>query len=301
MQTPLSSRRQGTVLCLLVGLDTICYNTGMSGRIRKLIALDLDGTLLTTQKRITDRTKKALEGAFAAGLEPVVVTGRPLSGLPEELEEIPQIRYAITSNGAVTTDLHTGTAFRSRLIQPSIAEKIVPVPEEAGWIYSVFINGIGYCNPATYGHLRKFFAGTVLDTYVQRSRRRADDMESLIRASAGVENIWIVCNNPEQAASLGDQIQKQWDLQIFRTAPNDIEAGALGADKGAALKDLYQFLKIKRENVFAIGDNHNDLTMLQTAGTAIAMGNATEEIRRIAHQITDTNDEDGVAKVLETL
>lgn len=269
--------------------------------MRKLIALDLDGTLLTTDKKISDRTRRALAGAIEAGMELVVVTGRPLSGLPEELDEIPQIRYAITSNGAVTTDIRTGRVLRSCLIRPSIANRIVPIPEEARWIYSVFIDGIGYCAPFAYDHLRTFFTGTVLDTYVQRSRRKAEDMEGLISSSAGVENIWIVCDSPEQAAALGDKICERLDLQIFRTAPNDIEVGAPGADKGAALEDLYRSLKIRREQVFAVGDNHNDLSMLQSAGTAIAMGNASEEIRNIAHKITDSNDNDGVAKILESL
>lgn len=269
--------------------------------IRKLIALDLDGTLLTTQKRLSDRTRRALAEASAAGVEPVVVTGRPLSGLPEELEEVPQIRFAITSNGAVTTDLRAGHALRSRLIEPSTAARIIPIPEEAGWIYSVFIDGIGYCNPSTYKHLRDFFTGTVLDNYVQRSRRQADDMEKLIFSSGGVENIWIVCEEREQASLLSSRIRERLNLQIFRTAPKDIEIGAPAADKGAALEDLYRSLGIRREHVLAIGDNHNDRSMLLSAGTAIAMGNATEEIQSIAHQIADTNDNDGVAKVLESL
>lgn len=273
----------------------------MSVLFRKLIALDLDGTLLTTQKRLSDRTRRAIAEASAAGVEPVVVTGRPLSGLPVELEEIPQIRFAITSNGAVTTDLRTGHAIRSRLIEPSAAAKIIPVPEEAGWIYSVFIDGTGYCNPSAYQHLRELFTGTALDDYVQRSRRQTDDMENLILSSGGVENIWIVCEDPEQAALLGRRIRDRLNLQIFRTAPKDIEVGAPAADKGAALEDLYQSLGIPREHVFAIGDNHNDLSMLLSAGTAIAMGNASGEIRAIAGQITDTNDNDGVAKVLESL
>jgi len=273
----------------------------MCDEFRKLIALDLDGTLLTSEKKITERTRKALEDAWEAGVEPVVVTGRPLSGLPEELEEIPQIRFAITSNGAVTTDLHTGKVLRSFLIRPSEAARIIPIPEQAEWIYSVFIDGMGYCNASAYTQLREHFTGTVLDRYVQRSRRKTDDMRSLVQSSDGVENIWIVCDSPEKASSLGARIREHLNLQIFRTAPNDIEVGAPGADKGTALEDLYHSLKIRKEHVFAIGDNHNDLPMLQAAGTAIAMGNASGEIQGIADRITDTNDQDGVAKVLERL
>jgi len=300
MQSSLSSIKVSQIRHI-EGAAGICYNTVMSSQLRKMIALDLDGTLLTADKRISDRSRKALSEAGAAGFEPVVVTGRPLSGLPEELEEIPQIRYAITSNGAVTTDLHSGAVLRSQLIPASMAETIIPVPEKAGWLYCVFVDGIGFCAPQSYQKLRALFDGTVLDSYVQRSRRKTDHIEELIRTSPGVENIWIVCETPGQASELSARILEKSDLQVFRTAPKDIELGAPGADKGSALRELYRSLGIQREDVIAIGDNHNDLLMLEEAGTAVAMGNATEEIRRISHKITDTNDNDGVAKTIEAL
>lgn len=270
-------------------------------RIKKLIAIDLDGTLLTTGKKITERTRQALTRAAACGLEPVIVTGRPISGLPLELEEIPGIRYAITSNGAVTTDLRTGQVLRLRLIPPETAAQIIKIPDGNSFLYSVFIDGIGYCTEYVYQTLIKELSSTVLEEYVRRSRRMTKHLMQELSESAGAENIWIVCTSPGEASELSARIRSLYQLQTFRTAPNDVEIGALGADKGTALRELFASFGLRREDVYAIGDNHNDLSMLRAAGTAIAMGNASEEIRQMAGLTAATNDEEGVAQVIDQL
>ena len=268
---------------------------------KKLIAIDLDGTLLDSEKRISVRTQQALTRASDAGLEPVVVTGRPLSGLPEDLKHLPQLRYVITSNGAVTTDLQTGATLRSQLIDCDTAVQITRIPEQESWIYSVFLDGVGYCTEYSYGRIWDFFAGTPLESYVRNSRRMTGNIAGRIHDAKGVENIWIVCQRPDQASQLSLRIRETWQLQTFRTAPTDVETGALGADKGTALRHLYHYLHLRKEDVYAIGDNHNDLSMLKAAGTAVAMGNASDEIRQLADMVTQTNDNDGVACMIESL
>ena len=268
---------------------------------KKLIAIDLDGTLLTSEKRITERTEAALTRAALAGVEPVIVTGRPVSGLPVQLDEIPGIRYVITSNGAVTMELQTGRVLRSKLIFPEAAAEIIRIPDREAWLYSVFIDGIGYCTEYVYQTLKKQLSGTVLEEYVQRSRRMTNHLLEELSVSEGAENIWIVCDSPDQASSLSALIQEKWHLQTFRTAPHDVEIGANGADKGTALEFLYMELGLHREDVWAVGDNHNDLSMLRAAGTSVAMGNAAEEVHSMADLITGTNNDDGVAEILEAL
>ena len=93
----------------------------------RLLALDIDGTLLTKEKKLTERTKSALSAAMKKGLTAVLVTGRPLSGLPEELLAFSDIRYVITSNGAITFDMHNRTAIRKALIDPLLAEQIARI------------------------------------------------------------------------------------------------------------------------------------------------------------------------------
>lgn len=268
----------------------------------RLLALDLDGTLLTNSKQITKRTQRALLAAADAGMQIALVTGRPYSGLPEELLSIPQIRYAITSNGAVSVDLATGKKLRTALMPGSIVPEIIKYPQENGLIYNVFLDGIGYCDPQSFDRLTNFFAGTVLEEYVRRSRRSTDNIMECVQAHPeGVENIWIMARDQAERNALAQMLPPGHYLQIFFTADKDLEISDRLAGKGLSLEELAASLGIAKEEILAFGDNENDLVMFHSAGTSVAMGNASEAVRSRADLVTDTNEHDGVAMVLEQL
>ena len=267
-----------------------------------MLALDLDGTVLTSDKHVTAKTREALVNAAAAGIELVVVTGRPLSGLPEDIVDIPQIRYAITSNGAVITDIRSNETLRSCLIPHDITVAILTELMKHDLIYSIFSDGIGYCPEPVYNILIDKFTGKPLESYVRKSRRPSKDLCRLILSeSTETENIWVVCKNTEDPVSIKKYVEERWELNAVNTAPYDVEIGAIGADKGTAVTYLYEKLGLSKENVLAIGDNMNDIGMLQAAGTAVVMGNASEDMKKKGHIIADTNDNDGVAKIIETI
>ena len=265
----------------------------------RLLALDLDGTILTSDKQVTPRTRHALSSAMEAGVEVVLVTGRPMGGLPRELLDIPGIRYAITSNGAVSTDLMTQQILRSALIPSETALEIVPLPRERDLFFDVFLNGLGYSDTAVYQREVAQFAGTPIESYIRASRRGTDDLPELISSSAGAENIWIRCRNREERDQLHSLVRERWQLVTTLTAITDVEIGAPGADKGQALTELADRLKISQQEFLAIGDNENDLGMLRAAGTAVAMGNSTEIVKALANHVTDSNDRDGAAAAIE--
>jgi len=268
----------------------------------KLTALDLDGTLLTTDKQLTVRTRNALRNAAEHGIIPVFVTGRPYSGLPEELLDIPGCRYAITSNGAVTTDILTGAVMRASVLNPETAAQIAQIPLERGLLYNIFIDGIGYSDYSTFEQLVNRFSGTPLEKYVLQSRRGTDDILDFIKKSGdSAENIWIMCSDTCERDEIHDMILKYPSVRTVLTAKTDIEVGAQDADKGLALKEFAGMLHIPEKNILAIGDNMNDLGMLKAAGTAVVMGNAPEEVRQYSDIIADSNDCDGAAKILEMI
>ena len=267
----------------------------------RLLALDIDGTLLTDDKRLTERTGAALQRALAAGVACVPVTGRPFSGMPQELLGIPGMRYVISSNGAVTDDLKTGQKLRKELIDPETAAQILRIPLERGLIYNVFIDGMGYSDPSSFERLTGIFKGTVLEDYVERSRRCSDDVLGLLRASEGAENIWMIAEDGQHRDALNSLIMASWDVRTVLTARRDIEVGSPRADKGLALQQLAGHLGIGREQILAIGDNENDLGMFRAAGIAVAMGNATDASKQAADLITAGNSEDGAAMVIEAV
>lgn len=268
----------------------------------KLLALDLDGTILTDEKHVTPRMASALKAAVNAGLVTVYVTGRPLTGIPDELMAIPEIRYAITSNGAVTTDLMTGKRLRGAYLDNQAAKEIAKIPMERNLIHSVFVDGIGYCEQVFFKDQWALYMGTKHEPYIRKSRRGTDSINELIdRSDVGTENIWFMCHSQQERDELNQLIHSRWEVQTVLTAITDVEVGSRQADKGLALDDLAQRLCIAKEEILAIGDNENDLGMLRSSGITVAMGNATDSVMEMAMILTDTNEEDGAAKIIEKI
>ena len=268
----------------------------------RLLALDLDGTLLTDDKRFTRRSAEAVISAVEAGIAIVLVTGRPLSGIPGDIMALPGIRYVITSNGAVSTDLLSGETLRSACIERAAAEEIIRIPMERELVHSAFIGGVGYCEPRYFDLQWKFFSGSPQEAYIRASRRQTEDIRAMIDGDGpGVENIWFISHSREERNELAELINSRWDVKTVLTTPTDVEVGDPGADKGLALEDLSARLGIDRAGIVAIGDNDNDLGMLKAAGTAVAMGNSLKRVKAIADITADSNAEDGAAKVIEWL
>ena len=275
--------------------------TDLKEKIR-MLALDLDGTLLTNDKRLTVRTKEALLAAADAGIIPVIVTGRPLSGLPEAVRELSCVRYVITSNGAATKDLASGSTLRSACLDSDMAAGIVRIPMERGLIHCAFIDGAGYCEPEFMSIQRDLYRGTPLEEYVRKSRRVTEDIDALIRSHPeGVENIWCIAADQAERDEIARIINGRWKVKTVLTALRDVEVGSVEADKGAAVTELASRSGIHKEEILAIGDNDNDLAMFHAAGTAVAMGNAPEYVRKQTTYVTDTNEQEGAAKVIEAI
>ena len=285
----------------------------------RLIALDLDGTVLTDEKTVTPRTAKAIATAAERGITVVPVTGRPMSGLPEDLLKICGIKYVISSNGALTEDISSaavsgfsgkpgacagvtgGRTVRSEFLSRDTVEKIVELCVSHGATFNIFIDGLGYCLPQSYHDLITRFTGKPLDDYVKKSRRMTEDLDALLESSGSrVENIWIKAKDQAERDRLSSQI-KALGARTVLTAATDVEVGSPQADKGLALNALAKALGIPRSQILAIGDNDNDLGMLREAGTAVAMGNATAAVKAMASYTTASNQDDGVAIVIESL
>jgi len=266
----------------------------------RLIAFDLDGTALTHDKRLTDRTVRALRRAIEAGAVVVPATGRPLSGVPEELLAIGGIRYVVSSNGAITTDVKTGERLRAACLDRAAAEAIVRLPMERGLIHSAFVDGLGYSEPAFFEMERNLFRGTPSEAYIRRSRRVVQRIgERLDEAAGRVENIWILAADADERRELDGMIRSGWNVKTVLTGEREIEVSHPDADKGVALKALACALGIGREEIFAVGDNENDIGMLRAAGFSVAMGNGTARAKAAAMSVTDTNEKDGAAKAIE--
>ena len=268
----------------------------------KLLALDIDGTILTREKKLTERTRAAIESAADSGIAIALVTGRPFYGIPDELMSLKGLGYVICSNGAVMTDLIRNKCLRTANLDPEPAMEIIGLLRALDLVYAAFVDGVGYCELEPFQRHLGMIDNPGIETYIRKSRRITYDMEGVIRsAKNGVENIWFIAHDQTERDELNREIKKKWTVRTVLTGKVDVEIGSPEADKGLALSNLSNYLSVDRRDIMAIGDNDNDVGMLKSAGIAVAMGNADDAVKRIADIITDDNNADGAAIVIEQL
>ena len=268
----------------------------------KLLALDIDGTILTREKKLTERTRAAIESTANSGIAIALVTGRPFHGIPDELMSLKGLGYVISSNGAVITDLIRNMCLKTANLDPKLAMEIIGMLRALDLVYAAFVDGVGYCELEPFQRHLGMIDNPGIETYIRKSRRITYDMEGVIRsAKNGVENIWFIAHDQTERDELNREIKKKWTVRTVLTGRVDVEVGNLEADKGLALSKLAEHLFVETSGIMAIGDNDNDVGMLKSAGVDVAMGNADDAVKRVAVIITDNNDSDGAAKVIEQL
>ncbi len=268
----------------------------------RLIALDLDGTLLTENKVILPETLSALTKAGEAGILVVPATGRPLSGVPEEVLSIPFLRYLITSNGAFTYQYPGETILRRHTIPRTRAMQILEYLDHPGLLTEVFIEGRGYHESETNRIMNELYRGTPLENYLAGSRTIVDSLSVFLDSQPmDVENISTLFLDTERLQPSYRELRERDDITVVQSAPRVLEIGSSEADKGKAVSELAGSLGIAREEIMVFGDSNNDFGLFDAAGTAVAMNNATRELKDHAHRITASNEEDGIGIVIREI
>ena len=272
----------------------ICHNQ------IKLILLDLDGTLLSSDKKISAANYAALEQAAAKGIYIVPCTGRFFNGMPEDVRNLPFLHYAITINGAEIYDAKNSRSIHSALISPERAGEIFSALDSLPVIYDCFQDGWGWMDQEFYDQADLYEMGDVLAVAIRKMRTPLENFKQVIKdRNRGVQKIQMFYRDLELRHKMLQEL-KQWfpDLVVTTSLVNNIELNNRDAHKGNALLKLCQHLNIDPAETMAFGDGLNDLTMLKTAGIGVAMGNAAQQLKDVADFVTDTNDHDGVAKAI---
>lgn len=271
------------------------------GKSIKLLALDLDGTLLNEKKEISPRTWAALERARSQGVLVVPVTGRPSQGVPQVVRTMPGLRYVVSSNGATIRDLVTGETLLEKHLSADTCLLVLDKCAHVPMIRQAFRNGVGYLSRADYNTLRDRYAGTSMLQYHLDTRQVLPGTvaEFLAAHRQPVEELFFLTDSPREKAGLRALLTGLPGIGFADPFPNDLEVIAGDIDKGEALRYLLNRLDIAPDQVLAMGDGGSDLPMLQAAGIGVAMANATEAVKAGADYITTSCDEDGVALAIE--
>lgn len=266
----------------------------------KLIALDLDGTTLNSRSQISEKTARALKMALEKDVHVVVATGRAMGTLPEEVREIEGIEYAITSNGAIITELATDRTVYRNFICREAVPAVYETLKDKEMLIEVFIDGEAYIEKRVYENVGNFGLSKSGEDYVISTRTPHRDLMNLMLENAHrIENINMCFKSEEDREAMRRELMELKNVSLTSSMYNNLEIIGKNTDKASAVGELCRWLKISEKEVMACGDNHNDMGMLQMAGIAVAMGNAVQELKELSHIITDTNDDDGVAKAVE--
>ena len=267
----------------------------------RLIALDLDGTLLTTDKRVTERNLATLQRASEQGIFIVPVTGRIFRGLPQAVLDWPFLKYAILSNGAAIYDVLNDKMLCRAEIPLAQALEIMSWLDGQPLIYDCYMEGQGYMTEAMWQQIDAYAASPIVAEYMKSIRTPVPELKAHIRArGSDIQKIQAFCRDTDTQRRLLGHFPFP-NIAVSSSVPRNVEINREDATKGRALLALAEHLGLRREQTMAFGDGLNDITMIKSAGIGVAMGNAVDEVKRVADEITATNDEDGVAAVVEGL
>ena len=266
----------------------------------RLIAFDLDGTLLRSDKSISPRTMQALHAAQEKGVLLVPATGRLYRSLPEALLDEQLSRYFILVNGAQVYDAQEDKTLMTEELPPELALPMLQFLKTRNVVRGVYINGLGHMSREDYAAIHNVARTFATETLLRRSYCPTDDLEQFTANAHSVQKIIAFFHDVSEKQPVLREIAARFPgYAVSSSLGNNIEINAKYATKGNALRFLCQQLGIYPAQCMAFGDGTNDYSMLRAAGLGVAMGNASEEVQSCADAVTQTNDEDGVAQMIE--
>ena len=271
----------------------------MQPKIR-LIAVDLDGTLMNRKKEITPRTRAVIKEATKAGILVMPATGRPVTGFPDVLEAIPDCRYALTSNGALVYDLQEKRPIYEDLISVENTLTILDFTKQYDLMVDIYVHGNGYSEKRNLANLAHFSFAEGMQEYVLRTRIPVDDIRDFaVRENVPVEKLVLFFHDVGFKPEMERLLEQFPFIRTTDAVPNNLELNNSTANKGDSLLRFGAQLGIAREEIMAIGDGRNDRDMIVAAGLGVARANACDVLTEAADVETLSHDEDGVAAAIE--
>lgn len=272
----------------------------------KTIVMDIDGTLLNTEKIISTRTKDKLIEAQKQGIKVVLASGRPTQGmlaLAKELEMDTYEGFLVSYNGGQVYDVKTKEVLFNQAIPTELANQIlehlkkfhvVPMVDQDDYMYvtNAFFD-IGVEVPA--GHI------SIVDYESRGGNFKVCEVDTFHDVIKTPVNKILVAGNPKYLNKHHEAMRAPFDESITAafSAPFYFEYTDQGIDKAKALAEVFPDMGIQPENMISFGDGQNDRSIIEYAGIGVAMSNAADEILELADEVTTSNDEDGIADFLD--
>ncbi|ADL11847.1 Cof-type HAD-IIB family hydrolase [Acetohalobium arabaticum] len=259
----------------------------------KLLAIDIDDTLLSDELVISSRVKNKIKQAVAADTLVTIATGRMYSSALPYAKQLELDLPLITYNGALIKETISDKVIDHQPVSVELAQKIGFLADREDWHLNIYLDDKLYV--------------TKLGPEIKRYEEIAG-IESILVEEEITDflvqpptKLLIIGPNPEQTDEILTKVSDEFetDLNITQSKSTFVEIMQQNVSKGVALKRLAEKFEIKKNEVIAIGDSLNDLEMIEYAGLGVAVANGADELKRRADYVTETNEEDGVAGVID--
>ena len=283
----------------------------------KLVAIDLDGTMLNSYGIVTQNTKEVIKKVQEKGVEVIIASGRPIDSIKTIAKEIESENYFISGNGAILYDIKKDEIIYENILKKAKTLDIIKICEENSIYYNIYTEKEILAKSLNYNVLyyykenldkeekNKTHIKIVEDLYKYLEERNEKIIKiticdknksifnSILKKLKTIDDIEVL-EVSHMARKIIRQGTEEVPIEYFYT-----EISAKNVDKWYAIQMLAEKLNIKKEEIVAIGDNVNDEKMIKEAGLGIAMGQSSPKITKISNYITNNNNEEGVANALK--
>ena len=286
----------------------------------KIVAVDLDGTMLNKYGIVTEETKQTIKQTIEKGTDVIIASGRPIDSIKTIAEEINSKKYFIAGNGAIIYDIQKEKIIYEKYIPRQKIIEIAKICEENNISYNIYTEKNIITQDLKYNVLYYYKENLKKDANKITSIIKVDSILEYVKNEPNIKCLKItVCDeNQTIFKSIVRRLRaienidvmdvSHMSRKVFKQGTEDIEIGyfyteisSTQVNKWQAIKYLLPILQIKPEEVIGIGDNINDKEMIENAGLGVCMGQSTPVIKEISDEITDSNTEEGVANVLEKI
>lgn len=257
----------------------------------RLLAVDLDDTLLNEKSEVSEANKRAIQEAVARGVIVTIATGRMFESAQKIAKEIGLDVPLIAYNGALVESAISEEVLMKTCVDEDAALAVLAMFREKGWYIQLYRNDTLYVDTATD------------DTrdYERRVKTKAVEIGDELYQNPQDILKMLAVNDADKLDYVEEVVQTTFCGKVFapRSRPRLLEIVNATVNKGEALRFVAEKFGVKQEEVMAIGDSNNDVAMLEYAGLGVAMGNASPRVKEVAQVVTANNEEDGVAKAIE--
>ena len=269
----------------------------------KMICIDMDGTLLNSKKKLSEVNKIALKKAFDEGVHIIICTGRNSRSALYFANEIGIKSAAIANNGAIVMDEDGDVLIFKEALEKEQCQKILEISRKYKTVPNFHALGKIYLNSKFRMFVNNiFFNRNVPEKYKIQSiyLKEKSAWTSLFDEKTEIFGKCIMLDpSREKLKKLQGELDTTNMFETTYSGKYCLEINSKGVSKGRAVRILGEHYGIKQEEIICIGDNGNDISMIKYAGLGVAMKNGTQAVKDVSDYITDTNDNNGVAKVVE--